>query len=167
MALTQSAWTSATVNGFMVLTCTVAATTSEQYGYTLKTPANLIDGRRPFTVFLQCSADPDAAQNPLVSIAIGYADNFTMGTTAGTSLTGLVGGSTYKQLLDDCGAAVDPVTYSFLIHPDLGVADVVTLAAIAAGFKANVPPAPYYAMNLHSATKLDAHTATWTIVQKV
>ena len=167
MALTQGAWTSKTVNGFLVLTCDITATVSEQYAYTLKTPANLIDGRSPFTVFLQCDADPDAAENPLVSIAIGYADDFTMGTTAGTALTGLVGGSTYKQLLDDCGAAVDPVTYSFLIHPDLGVADVVLLSAIASGFKANVPPAPYYALDLHSATKLDAHTATWTIVQKV
>lgn len=165
MALTQSAWTNKTVNGFLVLTCTVTATTDEKNGYTLKTPANMLDGRRPFTVFLQCDADPDATENPMVKIGIGYADNFTMGPTTGA--LAVVSGSTYKQLLDDCGAAVDPTTYSFLIHPDLGVADVVLLSAIASGFKANVPPAPYYALNLASATKLDAHVATWTIVQKL
>lgn len=165
MALTQSEWTGKTVNGCLVLTCDITATTGEKNAYTLKTPANTIDGNRPFSVLLQCDADPDAAENPMVSIGIGYADNFTMGTTDGA--LAITSGSTYKKLMDDCGTAVDPVTFSWLIHPNLGIADVVTLAAIAAGLKANVPPAPYYALNLHSATKLDAHVATWTIVQKV
>lgn len=164
MALTKSAWTEKTVNGYLVLTCTVIATTAENDAYTLKTPANSVDGRRPFVVLLQCSVTPDAVALP-VEIAIGHGDNFAV-TGDGATL-GATNGAIFKQLLDDCVLAVPNLEYAFLIHPDLGVADVVAIASIASGFKVNVPPSPYYAFNLNGGSTLAAHTATWRVVQKL
>ena len=165
MALTQSVWTPKTVNGYGVWQCTVIATAAENDAYTLKTPADSVDGRRPWIVLLQCTVNPDAGGAVTVEIATGHADNFAV--TGDAATLGATNGAIFKQILDDCSTIIPPLEAAFLIHPDLPVADVVTIAAIAAGLKANVPPAPYYAFNLNAGTTMDAHTATWTIVQKL
>ena len=162
MSLTQSAWTDHSANGKLILKCTVVQTTSEKDSYTLKTPANTIDGSRPWNLFLETSATPDGEALP-VDIWIGYDDDFVI--SGNSTAVVAVNGAMYKQLLDDCVLAVTPLPYSFLIDPNLGVADVVTVAAIASGFKANVPAAPYYAFNLDGGSTLAAATITWRIVQ--
>ena len=163
MAIVQSVWTEATVNGHLVLTCTVLADATLKDAYTLKTPANTIDGSRPFTVFQYADGTPDATVLP-VQIWVGYASDFAL--TGDDATLAATSGSMYKQINNDCVLAVTTTVYSYLIHPNLGVADVVTVAAIATGYKVNVPPSPYYALCLNGGSTLAAQTTTWKIVQK-
>lgn len=166
MALTQSVWTDHSANGKLVLECTVVQTITETDSYTLKTPANTVDGTRPWTLFLEAAATPDGEALP-VDIWIGYEDNFAL-SGQGASLVA-TNGAMYTEILDDCVLAVTPQVYSFLIDPNLGEADVVAVANIAYGFKVNIPAAPYYAFNLDGNTAganvLAATTITWRIVQ--
>lgn len=162
MALTQSAWTESSVNGFYTASCTVAATTAENDAYTLKTPAGL-DGTKPFTVYLTFSGTPDGDALP-VDIWLGYSDDFALSGDGAT--VAATDGGYYKQIFDNCVGAVGK-NYSFVIDPELPVADVVTVAAIATGPKVRIPAAPYYAFNLNGASTLAAETATWRIVQNV
>jgi len=161
MALTKSAWVDTTVNGKLVSTCTVIATTAENDAYTLKTSTRL-DGSKPFVLYYKAAATPDAQALPL-DIWIGYADTFALSgdstTVAATS------GAKFKQIFDDVVLAVNTLIYSFLIDPDLPVADVVTVAAIATGPKVRVPPSPYYAFNCNGGSTLAATTHTFVIVQ--
>ena len=55
--------------------------------------------------------------------------------------------------------------YSWIFDPELPVANVVTVAAIANGLKVRTPIAPYYAFNLDGGGTLNATTITWTIFQ--
>lgn len=163
MALTQGTWTSKTVNGFMVATCDIVQTASETDAYTLKTPPEL-DGTKPFTVVLSALATPDGSALP-VDVWIGYEDSFVL-SGQGASVVA-TNGARYKQLTDDAVLAVTTIEHAIHIHPDLGVADVVTAAAILTGYKSNIPPAPYYAFNLNGASALAATTVTWVLIQKV
>lgn len=161
MALTQSAWSTTTVGKHLISTCTVAATTAENDAYTLKTPAEL-DTTKPFTVGLTFSGTPDGSALP-VDIWLGWSDDFALsGDGASVAATD---GAKFKQIFDNVVGAVSGLVYVFTIDPDLPVADVVTVAAIATGPKVRVPSAPYYAFNLNGASTLAAETATWTIIQ--
>jgi hypothetical protein len=163
MALTQSAWTEGWVNGIYTAICTVISTTAENDAYTLKTPANL-DGSKPWTLFYKASGTPDGSALPL-QVAVGHSDNFAI--TGDGATIGATDGSLFKQVMDDVVLAVSPLEYSFNFNPSLGVADVVTVAAIATGLKANIPIAPYYAFNLNGASTLNAVTHTFKITQKL
>ncbi len=165
MSLTQSAWTEETVNGFLVLTCTVLQTSTETDAYTLKTPANTVDGTRPWRLSHTSSAAPETGAMP-VDIWIGYDDDFAL-SGQDTSLVA-ASGAFYKSINDEGQGAILDVEYSYLIDPNLGITDVVTVAAIASGYKVNVPAAPYYAFNFDGTSVLaDAVTTTWKITQKL
>ncbi len=161
MTITRSAWADESVNGQLILKCTVVATTAEKDAWTLKTPKDTIDGTRPWTLFLEFSATPDGEALP-VDLWLGYADNFIV---SGDNPAVANFGALYKQILDDCVLAVTPLAYSWLIDPNLADADVITVGAIASGLKVQVPPAPYYAFALNGGSTLAAVTATWRIVQ--
>lgn len=162
MALTQSSWSDTFVNGVLKSTCTVVSTTAENDAYTLKTSANL-NPNLPWTLFYSSSATPDGQALPL-DLWIGYKDSFALsGDGANVVATGT--GSNYKSIMDDVVLAVSPISYSWQMDPDLAVADVVTVAAIATGLKVKVPVAPYYAFNLDGGSTLAAATHTFTIVQ--
>ena len=164
MALTQGSWTKTASNGYNKWECTVAHTNSENDAYTVKTPSQL-DGNRPWHMAMSASATADGAALPL-DIWLGYNDSFALSgndaaVTAGTN------GYKLKQICDDCVLAVTTLKYSFMFDPELPVADVTTVAAIANGFKARIPAAPYYAFNLNGADTLNnSITTTWTIYQK-
>jgi hypothetical protein len=160
MALTQSEWSVKTVNKHLVMSCTVAATTAEYDAYTLKTPKDL-DPTKPWILSVVTSATPDGSALPL-DLWVGYADDFAL-TTEPVSATS---GYQFKSIFDDIVLAVTPIEYCFYMDPESPVADVVTVAAIASGPKVRVPVAPYYIFNLDGTSTLNAHTATWTIVQK-
>ncbi len=165
MSLTQSEWTEESVNGFLVLTCTVHQTSTEYDAYTLKTPANTVDGTRPWRLSHTSSAAPESGAMP-VEIWIGYDDNFAI-SLQHTSIIA-ASGAKYKQINDEGQGAVLDVEYSYLIDPNLGVADIVTLTNIAKGYKVNVPAAPYYAFNFAGTTVLvDDVTTTWKVTQKL
>ena len=164
MALTQSVWTKTASEGFSKWECTVLHTSSENDAYTVKTPLEL-DGGRPWHMAMSASATADGAALPL-DMWVGFNDSFALSgndaaVTAGTN------GYKFKQLLDDCVLAVTTLKYSFMFDPELPVADVVTVAAIANGFKARIPKAPYYAFSLNGGGTLNnTITTTWTIYQE-
>lgn len=166
MALTQSAWTVSTLGEgekkTLVATCTVLPTTSENDAYTLKTP-DALNPKKPWILGLVCAATPDGSALP-VDLWVGYSSNFALsGDGASVAATGT--GAKYKQIMDDVVLAVSPLMYVWQMDPNLAVADVVTVAAIATGLKVKVPVAPYYAFNLNGASTLAATTATWVIIQ--
>lgn len=163
MGLTQSAWTESSVNGLLVLTCTVVATTSETDSYTLKTPARTIDGTMPWNLYYWAAVTPDGQALP-IDIWLGYEDNFAL-SGQGASVVAVNGGM-YKQILDDCRTAIINYEHGHLLDPNLRKADVVTIAAIASGLKCNIPAAPYYAFNLDGGSALVATTMNWRIVQQ-
>lgn len=162
MAIEQNDWTAKTVNGFLVMTCTFACDTVLYDTYTYKTPANTVDGTKPFALFMSAAATLDGEAVPF-NLWIGYDDNFAL---TGDTPTLATNGGHYVQLTDDLVLAVTTVEHIFHIHPDLGVADVVTAAAIATGYKVNVPPSPYYAFAIDGATEVTADAITAVIVQK-
>ena len=165
MALTQSTWSTATSNGYNKYECTVLQTSSENDAYTLKTPSAL-DGSRQWSMTMSASATADGAALPLDMWA-GYNDDFALSGND-TAVTAGTNGFEIKQICDDCVLAVSTLKYSWIFDPKLPVADVVTVAAIANGFKVRTPIAPYYAFNLDAGGTLNnAITVTWTIFQKI
>ena len=163
MALTQSAWDDNSVNGLLVLTCTVVHTTAETDAYTLKTPKNTIDGTRPWDLFYFADITADGGALPL-DIWLGYEDDFALSGQGGSVVA--ASGAMYKQFMDDGRLAVVNAEHGFLIDPNLRDADVVTIGAIASGLKVNIPAAPYYAFNIDGGSALIATTMNWRIVQK-
>lgn len=160
--LVQGAWTESSVKDFYKATCTVTYTTQETDAYTVKTPDGL-DGSKPFVLFVSAAATPDGQALPL-KLWIGNSASFALsGQGASVAATG---GAYFKQLTDDCVLAVGTTTHAFLIDPQLPVADVVTVAAIATGYKVRVPASPYYAFHLDGGSTLNATNTTFTILQK-
>ena len=162
MALTQSAWSEATsASGIYSAVCTVIATTAENDAYTLKTSTDL-DPTKPWTLFYTASGAPDAQALPL-EIWAGYSSSFAI--TGDSTAIGATDGCRASQIMDDVITAIAPVSFVFDMDPDLGIAPVVTVAAIATGFKIKVPVAEYYAFNLNGGSTLNVHTSTFRIIQ--
>lgn len=161
MALTQGAWTAKTVNKLYRATCNVAFTVAETDAYTLKTPAEL-DPTKPWTLIVAAAATPDAVALPL-DIWVGHTNDFVL-SGQGANVVATDGGM-FKQICDDCVLAVTTVEYVFYMEPQLAVADVVLVSAIASGFKINIPVAPYYAFNLDGGSTLNATNMDFVIVQ--
>jgi len=159
MALTIGDWTDATVNGKLVSTCTVGQTAAEKDSYTKKTPDSL-DTDNAWTLVLSAALAPDGTALP-VDIICGYADDFAV---AGDDPATITSGGEFKTIMDDCRTC-NVIDFVWHMDPDLAVADVVTLAAIAGGLKVKVPKVPYFAFNLDGSGALVATTVTWKIIQ--
>ena len=165
MAMTQNAWVKQTSDeGYNRWICTiVTGGTALNDVYTLKTPKEL-NGSKAWYLQVSSSATPDGSALP-IDLWVGYNSDFAL-SGDGAAVTAGDNGAKFKQITDDCVLAVDTLKYNFLMDPNLPVADVTTVAAIANGFKVRVPDAPYYAFNVDGAT-LIATTITWTVFQKV
>lgn len=163
MSVTSNVWAKTTVNGFMVLTSTFASDAALYDTFTLKTPAGSVDGTRPFCMFLSAAATLDASDAVPLEVWVGYNDDFALSGEQDMSATN---GAFFKTLTDDCKLAVTTVQHIFLIHPNLVVADVVTVGAILTGYKVNVPAAPYYVIAIDGTTAISADLITCRIVQK-
>lgn len=161
MALTKGDWTQKTVKGTWRATCNVAFTTAENDAYTLKTPAEL-DPTRPWTLTVAAAATADAEALPM-DLWIGHSDLFELsGDGANVTTTD---GAMWKQITDDVVLAVTTVEHVFLMDPNQATADVVTVGAIATGYKLKVPVVPYYAINLDAGSTLNATNCDFTISQ--
>jgi len=161
MALTQGNWIEKSVNGMYHTTCNVAFTTGETDAYTLPTPKGL-DVTRPWTLIVAAAATADGSALPM-DLWIGHSNDFLLSGQGGSVTTS--DGSNFKVLTDDVVLAVTTVEHVFLIDPNQATADVVTVAAIAAGYKLKVPVVPYYAFNLDGGSALVATNCDFTIVQ--
>ena len=162
MALTQGAWSSKTVNGLYRATCNVAFTTAETDAYTLKTPKGGLDPRKRWSLIVAAAATADGQALPF-DLWVGHDEDFVLSGQGGSVVA--TNGGFYKQLTDDVVLAVTTVEHVFNMEPGLAVADVVTVAAIATGYKINIPVAPYYAFNFNGGSALAATNADFTIVQ--
>jgi len=162
-AQVQSDWTVASVNGCLVATCTATTDANNLCNWTKKTPKE-VDCTKKYMLTVAASAAQDGAAAPL-AIYAGYSDDFALaGTTAAPTATD---GAYYGQLIDDLGYGGAVAGVQFVVDPDLAVANVVTIAAVATGEKFRAPVAPYHAFSLNAASgTLLAHTLTFTIVQK-
>jgi hypothetical protein len=139
MALTQTSWTKNVSGKQTIISCSVTATTAENDAYTKWLDAKLmgLDTTRQFSL-------------------IYYGANVVCAN-----------GAKFKQIFDDVVLAVDdtPLAYVFNIDPDLAVADVVTVGAIATGPKVKVPPMPCIAFNANGGSTLAAVTHYFKILQ--
>ena len=161
-AQTVSDWVNASFGDYLIAQCTVETDATNLCAYTKKTP-KWIDCTKKYTLIVDASAAQDGAAAPL-ALYFGYKDIFALaGTTGAPTVTA---GAKYANITDDLGYAAAAVM-SFIIDPDLPVANVVTIAAVATGMKSRSPAAPYHAYSINAASgTLLAHTITWTIIQK-
>ena len=167
-AQTVGDWTTSSVgrNGeFFKATCQCTTDANNEILFTKKTPREL-DGSKPWILIIAASAAQDGAAAP-VALHIGYGDDFALaGTTARATVTN---GAMYGNITDDLGYAAAVLGMAFQMVPSSsGLANIVTIAAVATGMRFNVPIAPYYAFELYAAdaATLLAHTLTFTIIQK-
>ena len=164
-AQTISAWTSVTRNGFNIHTCTAYTDAANEVNYTNKTPDSLRTDK-PWTLIVSADAASDGAAVPLM-VWGGYKSNFAIsGTTARCTTTS---GVQLGELVDDIGYAAAVAGLAFNITPgSSGLANIVTLAAVATGLRFNLPVMPWYAFELMAddAVTLLAHTLTFRIIQK-
>jgi len=163
-AQTISAWTTSTVNGRLIASCTAYTDAANEVNFTYKTPVEL-DTTRPWTLVVSADAAQDGAAAPLM-IWGGFADNFALaGTTARCTATS---GVQLGELTDDLGYAAAVAGMAFNMMPgSSGLANIVTIAAVATGMRFNIPIMPYYAFELMAddAVTLLAHTLTFKIIQ--
>ncbi len=160
MALTQSDWSEKEVNGVYVASCTVVSTVAENDAYTKRTPKGF-DPTKKWTLLYKADDTPDGQALPL-DVWMGFADSFALSGDGANVVA--ASGAEFKSIFDDVVLAVDKY-YAFNFDPNLAVADVVTVAAIATGPKVKIPVAPYYAFNLDGGSTLAATTHTFVIIQ--
>ena len=164
-AQTQTAWTETSINGYTVLTSTSTTDTANDSNWSLKTPKSL-DTTKPWSLIISSDAAQDGAAAPIM-IWGGYSDDFALAGTAGRATA--TDGVQIGELTDDIGYAGAVTGMNFAMTPgSSGLANVVTISALATGMRHNVAIFPYYAFELHSddGGTLLAHTLTWKIVQK-
>jgi len=163
-AQTVSEWTESTINGMYYASCTALTDANNEVNYTKKTPSGL-DPSKPWTLIVSASAAQDGAAAPLM-IWGGYTHDFAIsGTTARCTATD---GVQIGELTDDLGYAAAVAGMGFNMTPgSSGLANIVTIAAVATGMRFNVPVFPYYAFELMAddAATLLAHTLTFRIIQ--
>jgi len=162
---TVGAWSTTTVNGVMVATCTAYTDATNEINYTNRTE-DWLDTSKPWSLVVSADAAQDGAAAPLM-IWGGFAKNFAIsGTTARATATN---GVQLGELTDDLGYAAAVAGMSFNITPgSSGLANIVTIAAVATGMRFNLAVMPYYAFELmadNAATLLE-HTLTFKIIQK-
>ena len=164
-AQTQTAWTTTHIRGFKVYSSTATTDAANEVNWSLKTPKAL-DTSKPWSLIVSASAAQDGAAAPLM-IWGGYSDDFALaGTTARATATD---GVQIGELTDDLGYGAAVAGVNFAMTPgSSGLANVVTIAALATGLRHNVPIFPYYAFELMAddAATLLAHTLTFKIIQK-
>jgi len=163
-AQTVGAWTTTSENGFLVHSCTVTTDATNEVLWTNKTPDSL-DTSKPWTMTVSATAAQDGAAAPLM-IWGGYDSDIALaGTTARCTATS---GVQIGELTDDLGYAAAVAGVCFNMSPvSTGLANIVTIAAVATGMRFNVPQFPYYAFELMAddAATLLAHSLTFKIIQ--
>ncbi len=157
MALTQGAWSKKTVNGMLVLQCTVAGETADADIITLRTPQDL-RGDKPFSLSVYADEDLSASGSAAVDIWGGYADNCSLATADVGTYCVLVAANSND--IDAGGTQV--------IHVLPGVGGNVTQVTDASPGWSVIPPYPYYIFNVDLSTSLqDAASIVFTVVQKI
>lgn len=156
MGLTQTNWTESSVNGHLVLECSVAAA-SVSDSYTKKTPARTLDPTKPWILMVNTAGTNLVTGTLLVDLWAGYKDDFAM-TGNTTSVTATSGAEIVSAIMDDVQAEmlttiVDPNYTGTIVQATTNVVGIV-----------NAGTAPYYAIHLDGSS-LDSETCIFKIIQ--
>ena len=163
-AQTQTAWTTPVTVGKQVVTsCTATTDANNLCNWTPRTPDG-IDCTKKYTLIVKADAAQDGAAAP-IALYFSTADG-TLALAGTTGRPTVTGGYEYGNITDDLGYGGAVLGMSFIIDPDLPVANVVTIAAVATGMKFRAPAAKNHAFSINAASgTLLAHTLTFTILQ--
>jgi hypothetical protein len=156
-------WTpTSSPNGYTIYTSTITVDTANVVAWTKKTPQEF-DTSKPAILTVTLDTALDSQATPL-ALYYGYTKDAALSGTAAVTETNAAYG---VQLLDDGGYATPTVTRAIQLDPNLAVANVVTLAAVATGLKVKTVPAPYFLFNFTagSGTLLGA-VITLKLIQK-
>ena len=165
MALTSSAWTTTTVDGQKISTCTVivgAGTERDAYTLPIAAATALSDARLPWRLIFHSLVAGDGQALPLI-LHVGYSASFALSAENPVVTTD---GAIFKQIYDDVRPAVtEALALSWQMNPVAthDLADVVTTTNNPG--RIAVPVAPYYAFNLDGGSALVATTHTFIIIQ--
>jgi hypothetical protein len=155
MALTQSVWTDATVNGKLVSTCNVAGTDDTDI-MTIRT-SKALDTSRPWSLIVYVNEDLTAAGASAVDIWGGYTETCSLAAT--DVGTGCVLVCALSGDLDSGGTQVTHV-FPGLSGTFTQVTNSTTLNLVL------IPSYPYYIINIDMTAGLqDAATIYFTIIQ--
>jgi hypothetical protein len=163
-ANTLSEWVtekSVSKDGFLDTKCTCLIDAANVVAWTKKTPT-FLNPNKPWTLLISFSGATDTGATPL-DIYLGYNNNAALSGTSAVTASNAV---KYKQVLDDCGYTDPTIAKAIIFDPNLAVADVVTISAVADGLKVKVPAMPYYLFNITANSgQLLAVTVTFRIIQ--
>lgn len=159
MGLTQSAWSEDSVNGKLILECTVVVASAVADSYTLKTPLRTLDPTLPWILMVNTETETvDNATLP-VDLWAGFADDFALSgfggsvvATSGGEVASVVMAAVEAQMLT---TIVDPNYTGTMVAANTNVVGIV-----------NAGTAPYYAINLDSDGALLNVTCAFKIVQQ-
>lgn len=157
MALTQSDWTIASVNGKLVASCSViGGAAADRYIATKISPKEL-DTNKPFTLIVTTGEDMTAAGTTYATIYGAYANTASVGSTGTLTSCALVAQNTNTL---DAGA-------TGVVHVLPGVAGNVTQVTNASPGWSVIPGAPYFIFAAVTSADLQAApaTVTFTIYQ--
>ena len=163
MSLTQGAWIASTVNGRVVLKCTVTSTTGETDTYTLKTPKEGTTGggfkpTKPWLLVVNAAGTDISDATDIVDIWAGYSDGFVM-SGQGASVTATDGGEIGSAVISGVSDAALLTT----VDPNYTYAVVQGVAGT--GGHVNVGTAPYYAINVDGGGARKAADTIFYIIQ--
>jgi len=144
--ITSGAWTTATVNGRLVLECDVVHEAADLDNYTLKTPANTLDPTRAWTLFVNTAAVTLDSAGLEVDIWAGYDDDFALASDNPPTVTS--GAEVASAVMDDVKAEM----LATVVDPNY-TGTTVQAATDVAGH-VNVGIAPYYVINLDGTSTL-------------
>jgi len=158
MGLTQTAWTENSVNGKLVLDCTVTVAANYADSYTVKTPARTLDPTKPWMLYVNTAGTTlDTSPAVPVDIWAGYDSDFELTGDDGPTATS--GAEIATAVIVDVTAEtvavlVDPNYTGTAVQSDTNIVGVV-----------NAGTAPYYAINLDGTTHLSNAACHFLIVQ--
>jgi len=157
--LTQTAWVSTTVNGHLVLKCTLTQVATALYdSFTLKTPKEL-DPNKPWILIVNTAGTTLDGSTLPVDMWSGYDDNAALADSSGTDVTATNASEIASSIMDD----VKAVKLASVIDPHYIGTRIQ--AASDVGGHINLSKAPYYIVNLDGTTELTAAACLIVITQ--
>lgn len=155
--LTQTAWVATTVNGHLVLKCTLTQVDTELYdSFTYKTPKEL-DPTNPWILYVNTAATDLHSTTLPVDLWVGYDDNAAL--AGGTGVTGTNAAEIASAIIDD----VDSKKRASRIDPNYSGSRIQGTADTGGMINGSKPS--YFIINLDGGSELTAGACAIVITQ--
>ncbi len=158
MAYSQGSWVKSTVEGRLVLKCTVTTTTSETDIVTAPTPANSLDPTKPWILVVNAAGTDISDSSAPVDIYMGFSSTF-----ATTSLSSTVTVTDGYEVASDVMDNVSDEALVVTVNPNRTAAKVQSVTGTAG--EVNAGTAPFYAINIDNGGSAKAADTIFYIVQ--